>query len=245
MEVVRRYVVLLVMVALLISNSCLAAVATTGDYYLGVGDVLNIQVAGLDNSANGIVNTNNANTVSASTVNYNAGSSGYMIRPDGKFEFSLIGEIDANGKTISELNKEISLRLSEYIVNPRVAINVSKFHTTRVYVLGETVKPGLYELEREHNLVDAIGIAGGYTKYAAKKTVFVIRNNQKDKPISCNLLNYIEKGDTSQNIELQNGDVIYLSNNGKIDWNNDIFPWFQATANAATTVATIYAVQGK
>lgn len=226
----------------LLGNVCFAASSIT-EYTLGVGDVLNIQVVGLDNMANNIATTGNAGTVSASTVNYNAGTSGYMIRPDGKFEFSLIGEVNANGKTISALNREITERLSEYIKNPRVAINVSKFHTTRVYVLGEVVKPGLYELEREHNLTDAIGIAGGYTKYAAKKVVFVIRSSNKDKPIVCNLLDLLEKGDMSQNIMLMDGDVVYLSNNGRIDWNTDIFPWFQAAANAATTVATVYAVQ--
>jgi polysaccharide export outer membrane protein len=230
---------------MLLANAVCSAASVVQEYLLGVGDVLNIQVVGLDSASNNMANTANTNIASATTVNYNTGSSGYMIRPDGKFEFPFIGEVSAAGKTPSQLNREITGRLAEYLKAPSVAINVTKFHTTRVYVLGEVVRPGLYELEREHNLVDSIGIAGGYTKYAAKKTIFVIRDSNKDEPIVCNLLNMLEKGDSSQNIELHDGDVVYLSNNGKIDWNLDIFPWFQAIANSATAVATVYAIQGK
>ena len=235
----------LLLVMLLLTSSLGSAATVVSEYLLGVGDVLNIQVVGLDSASNSMANTANYNIASASTVNYNTGSSGYMIRPDGKFEFPLIGEVFAAGKTPGQLNSEITIRLTEYLKTPRVAINVTKFHTTRVYVLGEIIRPGLYELEREHNLADAIGIAGGYTKFASKKTIFVIRESNKDKPIVCNLLAMLEKGDVSQNVELHDGDVVFLSNNGKVDWNMDIFPWFQATANAATAVATVYAIQGK
>jgi len=238
----RRLISLLI-VMMLLANSLCSATAVVSEYLLGVGDVLNIQVVGLD--ASSISNTSNTSNVSAATVNYNNGTSGYMIRPDGRFEFPLIGEVYAVGKTPSQLNKEITDMLIEYIKFPRVAINVVKFHTTRVYALGEVVKPGLYEMDLDPHLLDAIGIAGGYTELAAKKTVFVIRNGQKDKPLVCNLLNFIEKADLSQNIELYDGDVVYLSNNGKINWTQDIFPWFQAASNVVTTVGTIYAIQGR
>lgn len=151
------------------------------------------------------------------------------VRPDGMIAFPLVGEIKADGLTPAALNQTITGLLSTYVKNPMVTVNIVKFRTTRVYVLGEVAKPGMYELEKQHNLLDAIGVAGSYTKYAAKKQVFVIRKDQTDKPQKANLLQLLEKGDMSQNYELADGDVVYLTKNNRIDFAKDILPWISAT----------------
>ena len=60
----------------------------------------------------------------------------YIVRPDGRLSMPLIGDIDVTGKTVSQVTKEIEAKLSEYIVDPIVTINITKLGTTRVYVLG-------------------------------------------------------------------------------------------------------------
>ncbi|SDD80498.1 polysaccharide biosynthesis/export family protein [Sporomusa acidovorans] len=151
------------------------------------------------------------------------------IRPDGRISFPLVGEVQAAGLSPVALNQIITQRLRNFVKDPIVTINILKLRTTRVYVLGEVAKPGMYELEKQHNLLDAIGIAGSYTKYAAKKKVFVIRKDQTGKPLKVNLLQLLEKGDMSQNVELADGDVVFLSDNGRIDFAKDILPWVSAT----------------
>lgn len=151
------------------------------------------------------------------------------VRPDGMIAFPLVGEVQAANLTPGELSQTITRLLSKYVKNPTVTANIMKYRTIRVYVLGEVTKPGMYELEKQHNLLDAVGVAGGYTKYAAKKKVFVINKNQIDKPRQANLLRLMEKGDMSQNYELADGDVVYLSNNGRIDFASDILPWLSAS----------------
>lgn len=61
------------------------------------------------------------------------------------------------------------MSLAEYLVRPQVSVNILKLGTTRVYVLGEVKKPGLYELEKSHRVLDALGKAEGFTEKAAKK----------------------------------------------------------------------------
>jgi polysaccharide export outer membrane protein len=117
--------------------------------------------------------------------------------------------------------------LAEYIHNPKMAINIAKYHTTRVYVLGEVKKPGMYEIDKQHNLLDAIGKAEGYTDKAAKKKVFIIRRGETE-PQYVNLLNMLTKGNMEQNYSLNDGDVVYLSDNGKINFGTDIVPWITA-----------------
>lgn len=92
-----------------------------------------------------------------------------VVRDDGIIAFPLIGEIEVAGQTPGEVTKSITTRISEYIRDPIVTVNVIKMRTTRVHVLGEVPRPGTYELEKQHNLLDAIAAAGGCTKEAAKK----------------------------------------------------------------------------
>ncbi|MEG6585042.1 polysaccharide biosynthesis/export family protein [Dendrosporobacter sp. 1207_IL3150] len=150
-----------------------------------------------------------------------------IIRPDGKIAFPLVGEISATGKSTFELTSILTRGLSEYVKDPKVTVNIAKYRTTRVYLLGQVTKPGMYEIEKQHNLLDAIGIAGGYTKDAAKKKVHIIRKD--GEKIKANLLDILTKGDMSQNFALNDGDVVYLSDNGRIDFAKDILPWISAT----------------
>ncbi|CQR70547.1 Polysialic acid transport protein KpsD precursor [Sporomusa ovata DSM 2662] len=194
--------VILAMATIIFSSSP----ALAQNYQLGPGDVLEIGVWGYED-------------LQVKEI---------AVRPDGMIAFPLVGEVHAAGLTSGELNQTITRLLSKYVKNPTVTVNIMKFRTTRVYVLGEVTKPGMYELEKQHNLLDAVGIAGSYTKYAAKKKVFVISKNQTEKPRQANLLRLMEKGDMSQNFELADGDVVYLADNNRIDFARDILPWVSA-----------------
>ena len=152
-----------------------------------------------------------------------------VVRPDGKIAFPIAGEIQATGVSSGELTELLTKRLSQFVNDPTVTVNIIRFRTTRIYVLGEVIKPGMYEMEKQHNLLDAIGIAGGYTKNAAKKQVLILRKDQMDHPVNVNLLNLLTKGDMAQNYALGEGDVVYLSDNGKINFATDILPWVSAT----------------
>ncbi len=170
------------------------SVAGAEEYRLSAGDVLTIGVWGYEDLQ----------------------TKDLVVRPDGNIAFPLVGEIQVAGSSSAQLTEVLTTGLSEYVKNPKVTINIAKFHTTRVYVLGMVAKPGLYELEKQHNLLDAIGIAGSYTKEAAKKRVTIIRKDHTKTPIKVNLMNIWEKGDMTQNIALGDGDVVYLSDNGQI-----------------------------
>ena len=181
------------------------SVSQAAEYYLAPGDILNISVWGYPEL---VVQEQ-------------------IIRPDGKIAFPLVGEEKAEGMTPSMLADILTEMLSDYVKDPKVTVNVFKPRTTRIYVLGEVTKPGMYEIERQHNLLDAIGTAGGYTKDAAKKNVFIMHqnSNEGDKPIQVNLQNLLQKADMSQNYMLRDGDVVYLSSNGRVDFARDILPW--------------------
>jgi len=144
--------------------------------------------------------------------------SAYTVRPDGKLNFPLVGEIDVNGLTVFEFTNLLTKELSEYIINPKITVNVAKLGTTRVFVLGEVKNQGMHELTKSHRVLDALGAAGGFTEKSAKKSIFLVRNGvrEADRVQKLNILNYMKKGDTSQNLVLHEGDCLFLTSNHKL-----------------------------
>lgn len=144
--------------------------------------------------------------------------SAYTVRPDGKLNFPLVGEIDTNGLTVFEFTNLLTKELSEYIINPQITVNVSVLGTTRVFVLGEVKNQGMHELTKSHRVLDALGAAGGFTEKSAKKNIFLVRNRgtSKENVQKLNILNYVKKGDMSQNVVLQEGDCLFLTSNHKL-----------------------------
>ena len=183
-----------------------AASAADNDYIMCPGDQLQVVVY--------------RHTDISSPLN----STPYIVRPDGKVTFPLIGDIDVTGKTVTEFTRQLEASLAEYLVRPQVSVNILKLGTTRVYVLGEVKKPGLYELEKSHRVLDALGKAEGFTEKAAKKKIFLIRKGAEE-PVLVNINNYLKKSDQSQNYVLNEGDCLYLTSNGKINIVRDIMPF--------------------
>ena len=180
----------------------LTNVAGAEEYIMTPGDQLQIYVLGHPD-----ISSTRANNDSA-----------YTVRPDGKLNFPLVGEIDINGLTVYEFTNLLTKELSEYIVNPKITVNVAKLGTTRVFVMGEVSKQGMYELSKSHRVMDALGAAGGFTQKAAKKNIYLVRNAGKEgeNVQKLNILNYMKKGDMSQNLVLQEGDCLYLTSNHKL-----------------------------
>lgn len=183
-----------------------AASAADNDYIMCPGDQLQVVVY--------------RHTDISSPLN----STPYIVRPDGKVTFPLIGDIDVTGKTVTEFTRQLEASLAEYLVRPQVSVNILKLGTTRVYVLGEIKKPGLYELEKSHRVLDALGKAEGFTEKAAKKKIFLIRKGAEE-PVLVNINNFLKKSDQSQNYVLNEGDCLYLTSNGKINIVRDIMPF--------------------
>ena len=183
-----------------------AASAADNDYIMCPGDQLQVVVY--------------RHTDISSPLN----STPYIVRPDGKVTVPLIGDIDVTGKTVTEFTRQLEASLAEYLVRPQVSVNILKLGTTRVYVLGEVKKPGLYELEKSHRVLDALGKAEGFTEKAAKKKIFLIRKGAEE-PVLVNINNFLKKSDQSQNYVLNEGDCLYLTSNGKINIVRDIMPF--------------------
>ena len=103
---------------------------------------------------------------------------GAVIRPDGKVSMPLIGEVQASGRTANQLASQISARLKEFKDNPVVTVGVKEVNSYYVNVLGEVSKPGKYQLKSHATVLQAVAIASGFTNYASRNKMKVIRHVQ-------------------------------------------------------------------
>ena len=134
-----------------------------------------------------------------------------LVRPDGGMSFPLAGDIQAAGKSVAELQKLITERLTKYIPDPVVTVSTLKLDGNKVYVIGKVARPGEFQANRYVDVVQALSMAGGMTPYAADNKITVLRReNGKQRSIPFRYGD-IEKGeDLEQNIILQSGDVVVV-----------------------------------
>jgi len=134
-----------------------------------------------------------------------------LVRPDGGLSFPLVGNVQAAGKSIPELQSLITEKLTKYIPDPVVTVAIQKLDGNKVYVIGQVVRPGEFVANRYMDVVQALSVAGGMTPYAADNKIKVLRReNGKLKAIPFRYGD-IEKGeDLEQNIMLQSGDVVLV-----------------------------------
>lgn len=185
--------------------------AFAADYTLRAGDQLSIMIT---------------QEQDISTTTQNSNYTPYQIRPDGKVSVPLVGEIEAQGMTVSQFTDTLRQGLSRYIVQPDVAVNIVKLGGVRVYVFGEVNRPGAYELTKSHRVMDAIGAANGFNWDTAKKKIFLIHQDNPEKAIPINLNKMLQTGDMTENYEMREGDILYLTKNSRISFSRDIAPIF-------------------
>jgi polysaccharide export outer membrane protein len=134
-----------------------------------------------------------------------------IVRPDGKLSFPLIGEVQAAGFTAARLQEDITKRLSEFVPDARVFVEVSEARSMKIYIVGKVTRPGEYIVGKQATVMQALSLAGGMTPFADSDDVSILRQVE-GKQVSLPF----DYGDVSrgkrleQNITLQRGDVVVV-----------------------------------
>jgi|GEM_PF-554611 len=179
------------------SQSPLSNTGVPQEYRLGPGDVIKLSVLGeesLDKT--------------------------YTISPDGLISLPLLGEVRAGGLTIPQLDDKITQLLAkDYLVDPQVTVEIVKTRSRKVNIIGAVRQPGSYELTGEGKVLNTLLSAGGPSSFDVElKILRLSQKGQEGKegvevimPIVVDLQKLFVEGDSSQNIPLQDGDVLIVS----------------------------------
>jgi polysaccharide biosynthesis/export protein len=158
-----------------------------GEYVIGVGDSINIRVYEQENL-----------------------SGAAKIRRDGRIALPLAGELIAAGKHPSQLAREIEGHLKEFIVTPRVTINVEQSQPVTVTALGEISHIGSLTLDPPARLIEALAQAGGPSDYADKSRIFVLRQFPSFQRIRFTYDAVLHNEKNAAIFPLRTGDVIVI-----------------------------------
>lgn len=131
---------------------------------------------------------------------------GQTVGPDGTIYFPFVGRLLVAGRTAQSVREELAAKLSRYVKNPQVDLRVLSYRSQKVQVTGEVKTPGpLAITDVPLRLVDAITRSGGTTGEADLQRVRLTRHG-KYYVLDANAM--LDKGNTSQDVMLQPGDVI-------------------------------------
>ena len=163
------------------------------EYHIGIGDVIQISVWQYDQF----------NTTST-------------VAPDGKIAIPLIGDVIADGKTRSELKKEIVSKLDKFVKEgAEVTINITQFNSQKISIFGSVTNSKVFTFSSPPSLLELI-INAAPTADADLTAVKIIpANTSIRQPVVVNLSSVLSTGDTSKLPELHSGDVIYVPKSRK------------------------------
>ncbi|MFA5631071.1 MAG: XrtA/PEP-CTERM system exopolysaccharide export protein [Porticoccaceae bacterium] len=138
-----------------------------------------------------------------------------VVRPDGKLTTRLVEDLQASGKTATELARDIEKVYAEYVRQPVVSVIVNGFvgiPQQQIRVVGEAVKPATVPYAQHMTLLDVMIAVGGMTEFAAgNKSVLVRKDGDAHKSYGLRLDDLLKKGDISANLALQPGDIVIIS----------------------------------
>ncbi len=134
-----------------------------------------------------------------------------IVRPDGKISFPLVDEVKARGLTISELDKEMTNKLKEYIRFPDVSISLLEIGGSKIIILGEVRAPGVYNVSGYKTVLEAIAMAQGFTADSIASSVVLVRGGlQNPKGYRLNLNEALHNPQSGENIVLESNDIVFV-----------------------------------
>ncbi len=135
------------------------------------------------------------------------------VRPDGKIATPLIDELQAQGKTPTQLARDIEAQLSKYVRDPIVTVLVTGFvgpYNEQVRVVGEAAKPQALNYKKNMTVLDVMIAVGGLTDFANGNMASLLRTSEGGKQYGLRLRDLLQRGDVTANVDVKPGDIIII-----------------------------------
>jgi polysaccharide export outer membrane protein len=135
------------------------------------------------------------------------------VRPDGKVTTPLVDELVAQGKTSTEIARDVEKALGKYVRDPIVTVIVTGFvgpYSEQIRVVGEAARPQFLPYKQKMTLLDVMIAVGGLTDFADGNAASILRAAEGDKQYAVRIKDLIKRGDLSANVEMKPGDVLVI-----------------------------------
>lgn len=134
----------------------------------------------------------------------------YRLGPEGRFDFPLVGEVQAAGITPGALGDALTERLKDgYLRDPQVSVFLKESNSKKVFVLGEVARPGTFAFDDRMTVVQAITLAGGLKTLAAANRIVLTRLIDGEERKYLVPFEDISNG-RAPNVGLRPGDIVFV-----------------------------------
>lgn len=158
------------------------------DYRVGFGDVLTVTVWKYDEL-----------TVTV------------PVRPDGRITVPLVGDVQAEGKSSSEIQTQLTEAFEQFVTAPAVSVLVQQVNSLKVFIVGEVATPGVFDLIRPTRLIEALAMAGGLTEFAKLDEIVLLRDTPDGETrLTLSYKAIVSGRNLQENLLLQPGDTIIV-----------------------------------
>lgn len=141
-------------------------------------------------------------------------STSVVVRPDGRITVPLVEDLQASGKTPTELARAVEAEMSRYIRSPIVTIMMSGFvgrFKDQIRVVGEATEPQALPYKEKMTLLDLMIAVGGVTEFAAGNSAVLVRTVDDElKQYNLRIEDLIKDGDITANVEMLPGDILII-----------------------------------
>jgi polysaccharide export outer membrane protein len=136
------------------------------------------------------------------------------VRPDGKITTPLVEDLQASGKTATQLARDIEKSLEKYILQPVVTVIVNGFvgpYSQQIRIIGQAARPQALAYRHGMSLMDVMIAVGGVTDFAAGNKARIIRSVEgKEQQVTVRLQDLVRNGDITANLPMRPGDVLVI-----------------------------------
>lgn len=131
----------------------------------------------------------------------------YVVRPDGKINLPLAGELKVSDHSPAEVQAKVIELYSKFINRPEISVSLTRVGSKKYYLVGKLLRTGTFPLVVPTTILEAINGAGGFQEFANQKKVTILRG---DKRLTFNYKDVIKGKNMQQNIQIENGDHIVV-----------------------------------
>jgi len=168
-----------------------SAYAEVQEYVLQPGDVIAIQV-----------------------VEHPEFSGRHKIRPDGRINYPVIGELDVASLTCAQLVKIMQGKLASYVNNPVVSVSIEAYYANKIFVIGDVDRSGEYQIYEPIDVLKALAMCGGLRNRKVKLLKIIRADGTVIDVATKELL----AGGVKEKYSLYPGDTLYVPESAEIPW---------------------------
>lgn len=151
---------------------------------------------------------------------------------DGYVQLPYVGSVKMEGLTLDEAKAVLMDSLTQYLRIPDLSLVITNYGPRKVYVMGEVKKPGVQNMAIDNmNAYAALASAGGWARKGRSTRIQIMRVIDGTMYYrTLNMKAYTVKHDLTQNVEIEDGDIIYVPRSNGIKLDTDVLPYVNAWA---------------